>query len=708
MIKNAKAIWLDEVCTNQYIEARRAFEVTDTSGAKLQICADAEYTAKINGKFVGFGQFKGMPGKKYFDEYDIEKFLVKGENLLEIEAYAQGRTTSCYTSDRPNLSFAVIMNDGCVMSDTNTLVRPHPRYKSGDIEVVTVQLGYVFDYNAKGEEHPFRSASLVSDFCPEYQKRPVNRLDLLPLETGKITAQGVLKRENRGTFAQIMQKDFLSFREKKDIFDGNIIKKQDGGVYFVVDLGREIAGHFSMDIDAPEGTTIDIGYGEHLDDLRVRSSVGHRNFANRYTACGKDSFVCYFRRFAGRYLQIHITNMTGDVKIENLGLIPVDYPLARKAEFSCSDYLFEKLYAVSCDTLKLCMHEHYEDCPWREQSLYAYDSLVQMLCGYYAFGEYDFAKASLTLLSDNKRCKGFLHLTAPGESGRTIPSFCLAFILSLEKYVLYSGDLAFGEEKLKTCRDILSSFEIKDGLVVNDPDEIYWHFFEWTPVLEEMDHAIRADACTNFYYVLACRAYDRLCAYLGVEGCGIDTDTIVKTAHNTFFDKKDRLYKTVLESDLYHEFTQSLAFLAGATNDDYILDCLISQDARLIPATLSTSIFKYDALMTQREKYIDRVTDEIARVWGDMLFSGATSLWETSDGADAFDKAGSLCHAWSAVPVYLFYKYYVGFEPTAPGFESFKLSPAKTARNITFDAQLLTPIFEKKVRVKDGELCDAE
>ena len=707
MIKNAKPIWLDEVCVNQYIEATRAFEVDDTSGATLQVCADAEYVAYINGKLVGFGQYKGVPGKKFYDEYDVSTLLNKGENTLLIVAYYQGNTNSVYTKDKANLSFAVNLSDRSVLSDTNTLVRPHPNYKCGEMPVITVQLGYVFEYDAKGIDHPWRSAVIVEDFSPVYIKRPVERLNRLPLVEGHIHTQGFLKRENKGSFAQMMQKDYLSWREYSDVFDGKTVKKTENGAYFVIDLGCELAGHFTMKVDAPEGTIIDIGYGEHLDDLRVRTAVGHRSFGVRYIGCGKEDFTAYFRRIAGRYISIHITNMTGDVSFEKIGLIPVDYPVSRKADFKCNDYFLERLYKVSIDTLKLCMHEHHEDCPWREQALYAYDSLVQMLCAYYAFGEYKFARASLSLLADNPRCKGFLHLTSPGESTRTIPSFSLAYILSLEKYVLYSGDRDFGREKLAICKDILDAFDIENGLVCNDPDEMYWHFFEWTPILEEMSHDIKADACTNFYYVLAVNAYNKLCSYLDEKGCDIDTASIIKAANERFYDEKQGLYRTVAECEVYHELTQSLAYLAGGVGEE-ILDCLINGDERLIKATLSTSLFKYDALMTRREKYIDAITDEIAKVWGDMLFAGATSLWETSDGADAFDNAGSLCHAWSAVPVYLFYKYYIGFEPTAPGFESFALDPAKTSRKLVFETDLLTPVFEKRVHVENEEVCECK
>ncbi len=699
MIRKAKAVWLDYEEDNQYVEAVRSFEVKDTENALLQICADAEYVAFINEKFVGKGQFKSFPGKKFYDEYDISDFLTCGENTLKLFAYHQGHTTSAYHYDKANLSFAVICKNESYLSDETTLIRPHPNYKSGEVDLVTFQLSYIFDYNACGNDLPFRSAALVKDFSPEYIKRPINRLRILPVEEGKIKTQGVLERKCGGTYANMMQTDFLSCRSKAEIFDGKTVKKNDTGVYFVIDLGCEMAGYFTMDIDAPKGTVIDIGYGEHLDDMRVRTKIDFRNFTCRYVANGKDSFTAYFLRIAGRYIQIHITNMTGDVTFNRIGLEPVDYPLARKADFKCSDYLFEKLYKVSTDTMKLCMHEHYEDCPWREQSLYAYDSYVQMLCGYYAFGEYEFARASLDLLADGVQENGFLLLTAPGHAKKTIPSFSLAYILSLEKYILYSGDKAFAARKLDICKGILSAFKIENGLVLNNPDESFWHFFEWTPIIEDIDHSIKADACTNFYYVLAVNAYNRLCSYLDVSGIDIDAENIAKTAHNYFFDKKQNLYKTVIESETYHELTQALAFLAGATDDEKILDCMINGDKRLIKATLSTSLFKYDALMTKREKYIDAITDEIAEVWGAMLFSGATSLWETSDGADAFRDAGSLCHAWSAVPVYLFYRYYMGFEPTSPGFESFVIDPAETSRGISFETDLLTPLFEKRVEI---------
>jgi len=37
-----------------------------------------------------------------------------------------------------------------------------------------------------------------------------------------------------------------------------------------------------------------------------------------------------------------------------------------------------------------------------------------------------------------------------------------------------------------------------------------------------------------------------------------------------------------------------------------------------------------------------------------MLYAGATSFWETEMGEADFSGAGSLCHGWSAAPVYYY------------------------------------------------------
>ena len=66
------------------------------------------------------------------------------------------------------------------------------------------------------------------------------------------------------------------------------------------------------------------------------------------------------------------------------------------------------------------------------------------------------------------------------------------------------------------------------------------------------------------------------------------------------------------------------------------------------------SFSEYQALLEPSDRYLPLVLDDIARQWGAMAFSGATSVWETALGAEDFHRAGSLCHGWSAVPIFAY------------------------------------------------------
>ena len=69
--------------------------------------------------------------------------------------------------------------------------------------------------------------------------------------------------------------------------------------------------------------------------------------------------------------------------------------------------------------------------------------------------------------------------------------------------------------------------------------------------------------------------------------------------------------------------------------------------------------YKYEALLTDR-KYVSAVKADIEKKWGGMLYKGATSFWETIKGGDDFFYAGSLCHGWSALPIYIYHRYGLG------------------------------------------------
>ena len=107
----------------------------------------------------------------------------------------------------------------------------------------------------------------------------------------------------------------------------------------------------------------------------------------------------------------------------------------------------------------------------------------------------------------------------------------------------------------------------------------------------------------------------------------------------------------------YCELSQALAVLSGVNTDNDLLDKLADKDNGLIKTNLSLMYYKYEALLSNPDRYLPFVLDEIAEIWGDMLYNNATTFWETTRGEDDFFKTASLCHGWSAIPVYVFGKF---------------------------------------------------
>ena len=56
-----------------------------------------------------------------------------------------------------------------------------------------------------------------------------------------------------------------------------------------------------------------------------------------------------------------------------------------------------------------------------------------------------------------------------------------------------------------------------------------------------------------------------------------------------------------------------------------------------------------------KEKYGDMILEDIENTYTPMIESGSTTVWETELGEADFQGAGSLCHGWSALPIYYYH-----------------------------------------------------
>ena len=128
----------------------------------------------------------------------------------------------------------------------------------------------------------------------------------------------------------------------------------------------------------------------------------------------------------------------------------------------------------------------------------------------------------------------------------------------------------------------------------------------------------------------------------------------MRTAINHyFFDADSGSFILFDHGDaIFAQLGNAFALLIGL-GDARTAEALKHSDA-LVPATLSMLGFVYDALLAADPQNKDFVLADIRQKYGFMLEHGATSFWETIRGEADFNKAGSLCHGWSAMPIYYY------------------------------------------------------
>ncbi len=609
-------IWLSTDEDDSYAEF--SLPIRGGKGRKitLSVASEGHFAAYIDKKLVLFSQCGAYPGAPLYDECAVSRYLSDGrEHTLRILAWHPGVDSSCYINAAPGLWFEV-REDGepILSSGENVLCRRNIAYKNGYKKSITVQLGISYYYDATVQnELPWERASLAK-VRPQPKRRAVSPLRLMPLRTAVSCVE-----TDRGTL--------------------------------LFDLGEERVGFLSLSLVSDADQPLTVSYGEHLVNGHVPRIIGGRDFSVEYVAKkGRNRFMHPLRRLAGRYLEVEYSV---PLKVSHIALHEVSRTF-KEIDRSFSDPLLQKIYDTSVNTLRLSVHEHYEDCPWREQSMYLLDSRNQMLCGYYAFEKTDIQRHNLLFFAEGQMENGFFPLCFPSAKANAIPSFSLCYPRMVRDYVEHTGDTSVLPLVRPAIEKMLAAFSSRideSGLIPRLPYP-FWNFYEWSEGSDNDSDLRRLpdeytcvyDLVLNGMYVLACREY---AALYGTESAA---EGMLPALRSTFLVEKTGLYRMTTGSDLGSVLCNSIAILVGIGGEETAKKMLAS-DA-LVPITLSMHTYLYDALLQTNVDYSAFIIEDIKKKYGRMLAEGATTFWETEKGWKDFDNAGSLCHGWSAIPAY--------------------------------------------------------
>lgn len=675
-LDQASWIWTaDAPVLNHYVDFRADFDLGAGERAEMELSVDGNYALYLNGEFVDCGQYPDYPEYKVYDRLKLD--AEEGKNELLIRAYWPGEDHFSYRVEKPGLLFAVYAGEKLLcMSGEGVLCATNRAFVGGELPKLTPQLGYTFLYDARKATNDFKPAVVVEKEV-SLKARPIWKLQIGERLPATLRNCGVFFERKWEKLGQRMQNAALApFARMAAPLSPEApayLETDEGdGVWAVLDLGAEQVGFLDLELDLPCDALVLGGYGEHLDDLRVRSFVGGRNFAFTYYGVkGENRFFMPLRRLGLRYLQLHI--YAPSVTLRYAGVRPATYPL-REHPIPIADKLHHKIYEACVRTLRMCMHDHYEDSPWREQGLYTMDSRNEMLCTYDVFHDSFFPKACLRMIGLGVREDGMAELCSPSRAPITIPFFTAVYLVQLAEYYDYNGDAAFLTEMLPAARKVAEGFAARideSGLIAAYEEPIYWNFYEWQDgldcgygVKDPDERTYDAPLCAAVSMAFSAMAHILRVLGLDEEAARYEKlrDNLNRRAHEAFWNGTGySSFKKVKGGALSHfcQLTQALMILCGACPDEHkkqVRELLKAGADVLLPVTLSYSVFKYDALMTDPANK-QWMLGDVAEIWGNMLFEGSTTFWETADGAPAFANAGSLCHGWSAVPLHLYYKY---------------------------------------------------
>ena len=622
VFQSSQWIWLHkEKSADEYAEFTDSFSAN--RAATVRISCDGDYTLWINGKYAASGQYGDFEHYKVYDTVDISFLVKEGENRISVLVWHPGKATQRYRPAPAGLIYEITDGDTVLAtSNTETKVRLSPVYQSGRKKKITGQLGFGFAYDAtkEADNTPFAPAVAVEKNCIFYP-RPIPKHSLAPLTEGK-----EIRRE------------------------GNRI---------LFDLGKECVGLLSLFFRSPADQNTLISFGEHLaEDGWAPRIIGGRDFSIEYRAKeGDNQYINYMLRFGCRFLELESEHPLSDVV---LGIQDQIYPTKRKEATFAND-LDARIYNLCVNTWEKCMMEHYVDCPWREQNLYAFDSRNQMLCGYKVFegGNTAYARANLMLFANDRRDDGLLSICSPCGYDLTIPSFSLYFVVSSAEYLRETGDADYATAVLPKLTEIIDAFlnNRQGGLIMRFEGANHWNFYDWSEFSDGTlgkAQVAEADAAINLLLIYALNCMEEICnlaekpfPYKGIA------DALKKATKDAFFVPEKGLFTMRKGAEEYTELANSLAVLTETvTQEEAKTICQKITEGKAVPCTLSMHVFKYDALLkTDRTAFLPYVLDEIRREYKIMLDSGYDCVWETTEGWHAFEDAGSLCHGWSAVPV---------------------------------------------------------
>ncbi|MBR2256920.1 MAG: alpha-L-rhamnosidase [Blautia sp.] len=371
----------------------------------------------------------------------------------------------------------------------------------------------------------------------------------------------------------------------------------------------------------------------------------------------------------------------------------VDIPV--RAEFHCDNEKLNRIWKVAEHTFRLCSGIFFLDGVKRDRWIWGGDAYQSMQVNQYLFGDPEINRRTMRALFGN--VPAVTHIN-------TITDYSMLCIIGVREHAEVYGDLDFLKEmypKMRSLMELCLTQTEENGFFTGGPKD--WVYIDWA----EFDR--EGPLCAEqMLLARCCQAMAECCIMLqecdsALPAQGEPTKNLQLRQDLDRYTRKYQVLKEKIDQFYWDEEKGAYidSFVSGKRNvtrhaNIFAIRFDLADEAKKerivknvlqnnnVPA-ITTPYFRFfeqDALCMMG--CLDQVLDTILSYWGGMLALGADTFWEEYDPqkpleqqyemyGDPFGK--SMCHAWSASPIYLIGKYFLGLRISHETEEGYEIRP---------------------------------
>lgn len=740
----AKWIWFPSkrCLPNTVVLFRKEIELSQVPAkATGWILGESRYRLYVNGKRIQFGPAPADPRWPEADPVDLAPYLVKGKNVIGAEVLYFGHGDGTWPIGKPGFIFKLNADipggEGMELtSDRSWQTRVARSWKPGQYKRWYLR-AFQEEFDANLYPAGWNTVSFQADsswlrpmILEGPSDKPVintNYRDYLYDSQGQpgfseLRPRSIsLSKETMVPVKKLVQAEWLKWNllpeeyfefitpDPFEIIDGPAINSggndswdsvfiSDKALVLTFELQEQVVGFPYFTITAPKGTVVELLVHEaHVPGTDAIMNTHFHSWTRFVCAEGENRFET-FDYESLRWLQLHIRNTRGKVKVSSVGVRRRMFDWKNRPVVNCNDPSIQKVIDASVNTLYNCAIETIVDGMGRERQQYSGDVGHVLHSVFMTMGEPTIAARFINTWSQGMTSQGFfldcwpafdrlarlmereMQLTEWGP----LLDHGIGFNFDCYHYYLYSGEAESIREafpRLVTFFRYLQKLKCDDGLlpVENIGVPVVWidHNAYKKQRHKQCAFNLYAAAMMETSFSALCEVYGErdLAEEARKEGKGLRESTVKRywsEKSHTFInnlpwaaeEKEERLCDRSLATALLFD-----QFPRGEYKPS--MEILVKSPSNLGLSYPANANWRYWAL--SKVGRADIFINELRNIWSKM-----DSVQLNNTLAEDWDAKPDSNSQWSHCPISPLFGMHMcvaGIKPLKPGFELVEITP---------------------------------